>query len=402
MLDEEQVKDLLNTGSEIEAKNLRGASIMEPSATPSLVEANKEQISKEATEIDEALNIGAQEKSFSRPKLSYDAIDLGQYTILGGTFHFELLQLPQQPKFGRNWNIVTLCRPLLMKRINLDNFGESAPISVSETTAAQVTEESTKENAPELKEPFKISVKISISSDICLSENAVLACWDKNTLEWRTSGLHITKIENKATNSIKFETSVFGIMGVFQEMYTAFPYQSWELYPLKPFNSRKANSTKAVNGGEVPFNHLSASNRLGLDEETYFAYLKDGAKQAVLKINTASFTIKLHVLGERIRIMQDESDHFALINEPEPTGNDLLEEEGETTEQDKQHVVQLCSQLKDRWLELEELEKALKMSGMNIFPREDAASFVEPSKKVGYNLISFSLPIEQIHRKTIL
>lgn len=40
-----------------------------------------------------------------------DAIDLGDYHVIGGIIRFELLTLPRQPKTVKGWTITTCVKP---------------------------------------------------------------------------------------------------------------------------------------------------------------------------------------------------------------------------------------------------------------------------------------------------
>ncbi|VEL13409.1 unnamed protein product [Protopolystoma xenopodis] len=43
--------------------------------------------------------------------MDIDAVDLGEYHVIGGVIRFDLLTLPRQPRTGRGWTITTCVRP---------------------------------------------------------------------------------------------------------------------------------------------------------------------------------------------------------------------------------------------------------------------------------------------------
>ncbi|VDN09509.1 unnamed protein product, partial [Dibothriocephalus latus] len=78
---------------------------------------------------------------------------------------------------------------------------------------------------------WKMGVYIRLPACLIIPEEPLLACWDPETMFWRTDGIVIDKF-NKEKNEITFRAAVFGTLAVFQEYHMNMPFLDWELRPL--------------------------------------------------------------------------------------------------------------------------------------------------------------------------
>lgn len=70
---------------------------------------------------------------YEKPDLQPDAVDLGDYHIIGGVIRFDLLTLPRQPKCGNGWTITTCVRPPKLTPFEYNVDGASKP-SISDNS----------------------------------------------------------------------------------------------------------------------------------------------------------------------------------------------------------------------------------------------------------------------------
>ncbi|VDM04806.1 unnamed protein product [Schistocephalus solidus] len=210
-----------------------------------------------------------------------DAVDLCDFHVIGGVFQFDLLTLPRQPRTGRGWLITTCVVPpkltpfdYVVDRPDDDEGEEEEEEEDAETEEADDEEEEDEEEDEEEEEGNKeasqgaetrgakgggeaataaapaskvqgvlektekkteekppVKVKLRLPACLIIPEEPLLACWDPETMFWRTDGIVIDKF-NKEKNEITFRAAVFGTLAVFQEYHLNMPFLNWELRPL--------------------------------------------------------------------------------------------------------------------------------------------------------------------------
>ncbi|KAF6780357.1 hypothetical protein AHF37_00233 [Paragonimus kellicotti] len=84
---------------------------------------------------------------------------------------------------------------------------------------------------------FRFPFIFSLPLCLVIAEEPILARWDPEVNQWRTSGIELEEFKEDE-NLIVLRTSVFGTMAIFQDFHINMPFQAWELRPL-PFRQSK-------------------------------------------------------------------------------------------------------------------------------------------------------------------
>ncbi|XP_021114740.1 protein CASC1 isoform X1 [Heterocephalus glaber] len=137
-------------------------------------------------------------------------VDLCQFTILGGVYHLDILELPPQCKPVKGWMMVEILKEGLQKF----------------TYPPEITENFETENA------FPpIEVTLQVQEKVAFFEEPMVARWDAKGKYWRTDGISdVYYTPEKKLISFNLET--FGPVTLMQDTHINMPYQSWELQPL--------------------------------------------------------------------------------------------------------------------------------------------------------------------------
>ncbi|XP_013366900.1 PREDICTED: protein CASC1 isoform X2 [Chinchilla lanigera] len=146
-----------------------------------------------------------------KPEVSENKeVDLCQFTILGGVYHLDILELPPQCKPVKGWMMVEILKEGLQKF----------------TYPPEITEDFDTENA------FPpIEVTLQVHEKVTFFEEPVVARWNAQGKYWQTdgiSGVYYTPEERL----ISFSLETFGPITLMQDTHINMPYQSWELRPL--------------------------------------------------------------------------------------------------------------------------------------------------------------------------
>ncbi|CAH8626903.1 unnamed protein product [Dicrocoelium dendriticum] len=362
---------------------------------------------------------------WERAKLCPDAVDLGEYHVIGGVIRFDLLTLPRQPRSGRGWSITTCVRPPILApfEYNVDPVQKISQHSVG--SESQEKKEEKKEEKP------PVQVKFRLPMCLVIAEDPLLARWDPEVNQWRTSGIELEEFKEDE-NLIVLRTSVFGTMAIFQDSHINMPFQAWELRPL-PFRQSKmamvAHSVSAATNdytfglGEpalmasafsapVYRSHTGARSTqptsdqmregmpveastveiskdnihneppekdmilgpvptLGISDEAYLSELPD-TNQCILTITGGLTELRLHILGERIAVLPGLPEQGEFSEPVDTAGSDS---DG-MPDIPNYHRHEL-THLHGRWFTSDELITVLQLSGVNIFPREDSVCRVE-------------------------
>ncbi|KAF5399207.1 hypothetical protein PHET_07544 [Paragonimus heterotremus] len=365
---------------------------------------------------------------WERAKLCSDAVDLGEYHVIGGVIRFDLLSLPRQPRSGRGWSITTCVRPPSLQPFEyIVDTMQNVQVNPEQTEVAEKKEERKDEKPP-------VQVKFRLPLCLVIAEEPILARWDPEVNQWRTSGIELEEFKEDE-NLIVLRTSVFGTMAIFQDFHINMPFQAWELRPL-PFRQSKtvtgAQSVSAATndytlgfGETVPMtsvfslpvyrSHTGARSTqvttdqtkevtnasglegtatepskdrppneiadqvmilgpvptLGLSDEAYLSELPD-TNQCVLTITGGLTELRLHILGERIAVLPSLPQPGDLAD----MGGDNTVEADAVQDVPNHHKHEL-THLHGRWFTPDELITVLQLSGVNMFPREDSVCRVE-------------------------
>ncbi|KER32497.1 hypothetical protein T265_12784, partial [Opisthorchis viverrini] len=367
---------------------------------------------------------------WERADLCPDAVDLGEYHVIGGVIRFDLLTLPRQPKSGRGWSITTCVRPpnLTPFEYIVDAGSKGSPVPGSEGGGEK------KEERKEEKPP--VQVKFRLPPCLVIAEDPILARWDPEVNQWRKSGIELQEFKEDE-NLIVLRTSVFGTMAIFQDFHINMPFQSWELRPLPFRQSKTTNPSHSVSGATNDYTlglgeaapmasmfsapvyrshtgprSTQATNEqirepppsisvvdvtatepskdrqqtgtpgkmmmilgpvptLGLSDEAYLSEVPD-TNQCVLTITGGLTELRLHILGERIAVLPSLPEP---VNFSEPGDSNAAE--SDAVQEIPNHHRHELTHLLGRWFTPDELITVLQLSGVNMFPRDDSVCRVD-------------------------
>ncbi|TPP67512.1 hypothetical protein FGIG_07989 [Fasciola gigantica] len=300
---------------------------------------------------------------WERAPLCSDAVDLGEYHVIGGVIRFDLLTLPRQPKSGRGWTITTCVRP---PKLTPFEYIVDAPQKASQSSATQETliNGPNKEERKDEKPPVQVKFKLPLC--LVIAEEPLLARWDPEVNQWRKSGIELEHFKEDE-NLIVMRTSVFGTMAIFQDFHINMPFQAWELRPLPLRSNPNVVAAQSISGttndyvsgtvdqgpmastfsvpvyrshtaqrqnpnsGEPPKDVAHSASAvdatateqsrdrppseipesvvilgpvptLGLSDEVYLSELPE-TNQCILTITGGLTELRLHILGERIAVL---------------------------------------------------------------------------------------------------
>ncbi|CAI2729422.1 unnamed protein product [Schistosoma spindalis] len=401
---------------------------------------------QQTTEMEEAFEIPLEDRiptpepeNWIKADMEEDAIDLGDYHVIGGIIRFELLSLPRQPKTVKGWTITTCVKPP-----KLHPFEYIVDTSEEIKTENESVMEETPRKQEKKEERPPIQVKIRIPKSIIIVEDPLLARWDPEKLQWRKTGIQLIKF-NEDDNTIVFTTSVFGIIAIFQDFHINMPFQYWELRPLplrrndlinttvqsihsdttndltnirnsfitneyqsipmiKSTTPMMMKSNEAMNQEVIdsssPESMIIEHNQndntekleeciilgpvttIGLSNDEYQSILQSSSSslssitnQCLLTIIGGCIELRLHILGDRISILPS-IPVTETIKGIGGDGKSINVTEINDIDLIK-HSKRELNHLWGKWFTFNELITVLQQSGMNIFPREDSVSRIE-------------------------
>ncbi|KAK5849176.1 hypothetical protein PBY51_008838 [Eleginops maclovinus] len=178
------------------------------------------------------------------------AVDLLQYTPLGGVFYYDVFHLPPQAHQVNGWEI----RQLLDKGLQV------FPYPVEKSNSG--------ENEAVVCPP--VGVSVTLPDFVIFMETPQVARWDSAGKQWRMDG--ITDVSYEETEArISFKMNSFQAFVLMQETYANLPFLSWELRPLG-----QDSALFTVNGALIDLNITIQGNQCMLqsDQERGLSHLK--------------------------------------------------------------------------------------------------------------------------------
>ncbi|XP_004479989.1 dynein axonemal intermediate chain 7 isoform X2 [Dasypus novemcinctus] len=138
-------------------------------------------------------------------------VDLCQFTVLGGVYHLDILELPPQYKPVKGWMMVEIPKGGLQKYVY----------------PPETTEDFETENV------FPpIEVMLQVHENVIFFEEPMVARWDSEGKRWRTDGIRNVSY-NSEERLVTFSLEAFGPVTLIQDSHINMPYLSWELRPLQ-------------------------------------------------------------------------------------------------------------------------------------------------------------------------
>ncbi|XP_066561446.1 dynein axonemal intermediate chain 7 isoform X1 [Amia ocellicauda] len=168
-----------------------------------------------------------------------DAVDLHQYTPLGGVFYFDVFKLPPQPSLIKGWTITKL------SETGLQVFPYPVELTPPQISGSGKLED---KEADSLTSP-PVVVTITLPEGVMFLEEPQVARWDATGQQWKTDCISDVK-HDKEEGKISFKMSTFHAFTLLQDSYVNMPFQSWELRPLGP-NSALLTITAAISEVQI-------------------------------------------------------------------------------------------------------------------------------------------------------
>nr|XP_006821721.1 PREDICTED: axonemal 84 kDa protein-like isoform X2 [Saccoglossus kowalevskii] len=168
-----------------------------------------------------------------------DVVDMRQYQALGGVIHYDLLQLPPQPKTVKTW-LMTQVVSNELKRIPYPGGDAKLGQTLSGTlTMGQTLDPKAVATAAAVAETLgapPVGLSFTLPANVLFCEEPQMAYWSHEGKHWRLDGFADIKYdEDKRT--LSFKTINFGPLVCIQDKHINMPFQSWELRPRKMNNA---------------------------------------------------------------------------------------------------------------------------------------------------------------------
>ncbi|XP_028279380.1 dynein axonemal intermediate chain 7 [Parambassis ranga] len=166
------------------------------------------------------------------------AVDLLQYTPLGGVFYYDLFELPPQASWVGGWERQEV-------RDGLREFHYTAEKDKSDESPCR----------------SQIGVSVILPDSVVFLETPHVARWDAAGKQWRMDGITDVSYE-KAEAKLSFQMDSFKTFVAMQETYANLPFQSWELQPLG-----QDSALFTINGALVDLSITIKDNQCMLQSE---------------------------------------------------------------------------------------------------------------------------------------
>ncbi|KAM3588296.1 uncharacterized protein V6R79_025724 [Siganus canaliculatus] len=187
--------------NEIQQQSLHEESVASLQSSRSSVQSTAEQ---QGSQVQTQIEVMSEQ--LSTMDLGIQAVDLRQFTPLGGVFYYDVYHLPPQAHQVNGWEIRQLS----------DSGLKTFPYT------------SEKSN-PE--DQHHVAVSITLPDSVIFLEPPQVARWDAAGKLWRMDGITDVSYE-EAEGMISFKMDSFQAFTLMQETYANLPFQSWELRPL--------------------------------------------------------------------------------------------------------------------------------------------------------------------------
>lgn len=157
-----------------------------------------------------------------------DVVDMRANIIIGSVVHFNVLEMPPQPKTLKDMVITQKVDPPKMHFYPYiaDEIPEGEGEKAEDEKPGQKKDD--KQVKKDEKPPIALTLKIP--DHIALFEEPQVCRWDYKTKEWKTTDFTDEKF-NEDDRILSFKTNLFGTFGLLQDSHINLPYQSWEMRP---------------------------------------------------------------------------------------------------------------------------------------------------------------------------
>uniref|UniRef100_A0A665TKC1 Dynein axonemal intermediate chain 7 n=1 Tax=Echeneis naucrates TaxID=173247 RepID=A0A665TKC1_ECHNA len=140
------------------------------------------------------------------------AVDLRQYTPLGGVFYYDVFYLPPQAHHVNGWEI----RQLLNKGLQVFPYPTPEGFSLDDKEVVACP---------------PVGVSVMLPDSVVFLETPQVARWDATGKQWKMDGITDVSYDEEEAK-VSFKMASFQAFVLMQETYANFPFQSWELRPL--------------------------------------------------------------------------------------------------------------------------------------------------------------------------
>uniref|UniRef100_W5NE13 Dynein axonemal intermediate chain 7 n=1 Tax=Lepisosteus oculatus TaxID=7918 RepID=W5NE13_LEPOC len=250
--------------------------------------------------------IDAQEETTGAPQeheediLEEDAVDLHQFTPLGGVYYYDVFRLPPQSKDIKGWTITEL------SETGLQPFPYPLEQNLPQTSGSAKSEERERESDNLTSPP--VGVTISLPDSVTFLEDPQVARWDGTGHQWKTDRISDVKYDKEA-KKIYFKMDTFYIFTLMQDSYVNMPFQFWELRPLG-LNTALFTVTAAISEVEITIKDDKCMLNITASDSSL--------SQIRGKWMTPSALIRA-MRSAGVNIFVDEySDRYVSVNEKDP------------------------------------------------------------------------------------
>ena len=198
-------------------------------------------------------------EEFDKDEFPPDYFSLDDYGITGGTWQFDIFEIPSQPKQSGKWII----KRLFDEGEGLVNVTDETVQANSQVSKTDLTETENQETLPKTPDLPKIEIKITMPIDQVILAPPEVAIWDSCHKCWRGDGISNVKFDEKSRN-LTFQTSKLGKFTVLQDRKLDLPYQFWE---LSPTHDGSIEFTLNANYTEMKFNLVD--NKINIVEQVH-------------------------------------------------------------------------------------------------------------------------------------
>ncbi|XP_023212427.1 protein CASC1-like [Centruroides sculpturatus] len=194
---------------------------------PESVQSNRSNINEEEDEPSEVIDM------------------VGNY-ILGGIFQVELVEIPPQPVQKGCWIIQQVedipkprCIPFYVRVVP----PRPPKPNMKPTEVASFAESENKRYEEELVNTASIS--LTLPENTIYLDQPRPAFWYAKKSCWVADGFHEVKYREE-NRQLSFKATRWGIIGIVQNKYINFPYQSWQLVPQSDLDSAQLTITGSL------------------------------------------------------------------------------------------------------------------------------------------------------------
>ncbi|XP_037070537.1 dynein intermediate chain CFAP94, axonemal-like [Pollicipes pollicipes] len=160
-----------------------------------------------------------------------EEVNLRRYRVIGGLIHFDLLDIPPQPKVVGDWTLRAIDEPQTVRRYAFRADYQPPPPPESQANRRREPEQIEREIRQQEAELQKlIAVSVDLPDTTLWFEPPFFVRWDDERTFWSTEGFYDSRY-NEETYVLQSRTLRLGLFGLAVNRFSNLPYQSWAFTP---------------------------------------------------------------------------------------------------------------------------------------------------------------------------